>query len=89
MKRFGYSAVFAGAVEAMVEHGRQIMPPVMVRPPTGSRFEGGVWPYAPALPRLPELRRTHPEFAAGYELCRAGALRAARALRSESDLRLK
>ena len=29
MKRFGYSSVFAGAVEATASMGGQIMPPVM------------------------------------------------------------
>ena len=38
-------------------------------PPSGSRLQNGVWHYAPRLAPLPELRLTHSDFTAGYELC--------------------
>lgn len=43
-----------------------------MEPPAGSRFEGGVWHYTPALPLLPELRLTHSSYTAGYAFCHAG-----------------
>ncbi len=43
-----------------------------MEPPAGSRFEHGVWHYTPALPALPQLRLTHSNYTAGYELCHDG-----------------
>jgi hypothetical protein len=40
-----------------------------MEPPPGSRLEGGVWHYTPQLAPLAELRLTHSDYTAGYELC--------------------
>lgn len=43
-----------------------------MEPPEGSRFEHGVWHYAPKLAPLDRLRLTHSNYTRGYELCWAG-----------------
>ena len=43
-----------------------------MEPPAGSRFANGVWHYDPHLPPLDELRLTHSNYAAGYEICQKG-----------------
>jgi hypothetical protein len=40
-----------------------------MEPPPGSRLEGGVWHYTPQLAPLAELRLSHSDYTAGYELC--------------------
>ena len=40
-----------------------------MEPPPGSLLRNGVWHYTPDLAPLAELRLTHSDFTAGYDLC--------------------
>ena len=59
-----------------VENGRLRLVEARIRgsgagmePPPGSRSQGGIWHYDAKLPPLEELRLTHSDYTAGYELC--------------------